>query len=105
VYHISPTAKKRRKIILNNKLCEATEKLIKDKKTGRNYGTNHAGSQVDGALIVELKVEPGVDVEIKVEPGVGEAKKKKKAAKKSGKYSPGETTLLSPKLEKLAVDH
>jgi hypothetical protein len=92
VYHASPEAKKKRKHIMNNKLREAAEKLIKDKKEGKNYGTNLAGPQVDVAAIaapgVVIKVEPGVDVAdvvIKVEPGVNDNnnKQKKKKAKQS----------------------
>jgi hypothetical protein len=94
VYHASPEAKKKRKHIMNNKLREAAEKLIKDKKEGKNYGTNLAGPQVDVAAIaapgVVIKVEPGVDVAdvvIKVEPGVNDNnnKQKKKKAKQSDK--------------------
>jgi hypothetical protein len=47
---------------LNNKLLEAADKLIKDKKQGRNYGTNLVAPHVQVTAIAET------DVAIKIKP-------------------------------------
>ena len=71
---------------MNNKLREAAEKLIKDKKKGRNYGSNIAGPQVDVAAIAERKIEEtGMGLEIKVELLAGVENEKNIAGKKSEK--------------------
>jgi hypothetical protein len=62
-YDQSEKAKKSRKQKLNDKLREASELLMQDKKKGRTYGSNIGGPQVegkglDGSEVIDL-VEPG----------------------------------------------